>query len=688
MFTRRVVIFFLVLLAAFGVISVRLVQLQIFAHQDYLEQAEDVMLRPPVLLPSIRGQIFDRRGKLLAGNIPCFDLAIHYGAISLDETYIERVASSRARYRLGRAPKPQELQPYIQQVRSEIEDTWPKLSALDWYPGQSGSDFDSRATLLKDRRRDIIKKVESIRRQVKLSLQKRQDEFQDDWLGAIQAQAISRRITSLVLREELSFLPMIFELDNGTARHIQAVLDSPEWITLVPTTRRVYPYGYVAAQTIGSVGPVRGDDLKEFERNSLRPQLEDPYRAYAPDNDIIGWSGVERGYDWRVLRGRRGIQQKDRLGNLVPGGNLAPQAGTDLHLTIDIALQADIEKAMPKDSPGAAVVLDIGTGEVLALVSTPLLARGDSKPPSIDGNDPWLNRAVEARYPPGSTVKPVVILAGLSERHHRTGLPIITPETIFHCPTNEFIKPKCFYPHGSVNPFDAIKRSCNIYCSKVAERIRSVLPIWFSDFGLARRTPLFLPRENAGTMPGLVSQESIVMPRLEAWQARQLAIGQGSLTVTPLQVANMMATLARRGVYLPPSLDLAQEQLREPVSPAIDPAAMDLILEAMQAVVNEPGGTAHGVSQLHRLDFRVAGKTGTAQYGSKDLEDWRCWFSGFAPADNPQIAFAVVIEHGRTGGSVAGPVAAELLRLCAQHGYIKTVSSGELSLQSSSGPRY
>ena len=679
MFNRRVVIFFLILLIAFGVVSARLIQLQVFAHQEYLQRVEYVMIHPAVLLPSIRGEIFDRHGKLLASNIPCFDLAVHYGAMTYDPSYLERVATSRARYRLDRKPTDDELETYVQQVRVEIDDTWRKLATLDWHPGQADSDFKSRADLLEDRRHKIIRNVQEIRKNVKTSLHQRKEDIEDDWLGAIQAKAIDRRIALLVLREEVSFLPIVFDLANDTARHIQGVLDSPEWITLIPTTRREYPYGHVAAQTIGSVGLILWDDplyLAHRVRHPTDRSKNDPDRGYAPAGDVMGHGGVEFGYEWQTLRGQRGIQQKDRLGNLVSGGNRAPQAGADLHLTIDIVLQADIEMVMPTDSPGAAVVLDIGTGEVLALVSTPLFARGDSAAPQlIDkyANDkPWMNRAVEARYPPGSTVKPVVILAGLSERNSDTKLPLITKQTFFQCPTNEFEIPKCYH-HGSVNARDAIRRSCNIYCAKVAatEKLRLFLPIWFSNFGLARRTPLSLPRENAGTMPGLASENAMVLSRLDVVRARGLAIGQDKLTVTPLHVANMMATLARRGVYLSPSLNLAQEHLREPVSVGLNPDAIDLVLDAMQAVVHEPGGTAHEVPQLRRLGFRVAGKTGTAQYGPTDLQDWRCWFSGFAPADDPQIAFAVVIEHGKTGGSVAGPVAAELLRLCVEHGYIQ-----------------
>ena len=394
----------------------------------------------------------------------------------------------------------------------------------------------------------------------------------------------------------------------------------------------------------------------------------------------MGRSGAELGYDWTTLRGTRGIRQIDRLGNPVPGGNRPPEAGQDLHLTIDIELQKQLEMAMPTDSAGSAVVLDIGTGEVLALVSTPLYARDRSDIPTdprerklFEGPDSWMNRAVEAGYPPGSTVKPVVVLAALSERNYKTNLPIVTPDTTFHCPTDQFSIPGC-YNHGWVDAHDAIRRSCNIYCAIAAERVRLVLPIWFNDFGLARPTTLYLPRESAGTLPGLLSQKSMVLPNIEAWQARQLAIGQGSLTVTPLQVANMMATLARRGVYLPPTLDLSQDRLTEPLSVPIDPASLSLILDAMQDVVHG-GGTARSVPGLQSLGFRVAGKTGSAQYDLSNPEDCRCWFSGFAPADNPRIAFSVVIEHGDTGGKAAGPIAVKLLESCRDRGYIKGDSS-------------
>ena len=172
---------------------------------------------------------------------------------------------------------------------------------------------------------------------------------------------------------------------------------------------------------------------------------------------------------------------------------------------------------------------------------------------------------------------------------------------------------------------------------------------------------------------------------MAADQARLMAIGQGKLAVTPLQVANMMATLARRGKFLPVSIDLEEARNEEArkkraVDLQLDRQNIELVVRAMEAVVHEPEGTAYRISELHETGLRIAGKTGTAEYGQQD--DWHCWFAGFAPADQPRVAFAVIIEHGDSGARVAGPVAARLLELCIKHGYIKTTYPTDLALQS------
>ena len=298
-----------------------------------------------------------------------------------------------------------------------------------------------------------------------------------------------------------------------------------------------------------------------------------------------------------------------------------------------------------------------------------------------------MNRAVEARYHPGSTVKPAVILTGLSESSATTGLPLITRHTFYHCSTDDFVTPSCrWHSHGSVKPFEAIKESCNVYCAFVAKRLNWLLPIWFENIGLTRLTSLHLPREDLATLDDTVTPSSGALRRLPDDEVRQLAIGQGKIAVSPLHVANMMATLARRGVHVSPTLDLNNNHSDKLLRLQFSPQDMDLVIRAMEAVVHESGGTAHGVPELRNLGIRIAGKTGTAQY-EEDPKDWHCWFSGFAPADDPQVAFSVVIEHGETGAKTAGPVAAELLRLCVEHGHIKTASSADLSLQSDGSSR-
>ena len=176
------------------------------------------------------------------------------------------------------------------------------------------------------------------------------------------------------------------------------------------------------------------------------------------------------------------------------------------------------------------------------------------------------------------------------------------------------------------------------------------------------------------------------MRRLLAAELRQMAIGQGKIAVTPLQVANMMATIARRGVYVPPSLTAEQAHDAGSIDLEVNPEHIKLVIDAMEAVVHESGGTAYRVRELRETGLRIAGKTGTAEYDQNITDDWRCWFAGFAPVDDPQIAFAVVIEHGDSGAKIAGPRAAELLHLCIEHGYIKTASLAEISLRSASPP--
>ena len=681
MFNRRLIISFLIIFILFVTVFVRLVR-----FQDYRGRVEELMVRPPILLPSIRGKILDRNGKILADNAPCFDIGIHYRAMSLNEKYIERLARKRALDDLGRRPDRDQLAEYKKRVEEEIRHTFAELPRLT---GRS-------AEAISERRLQAIDRITQIRDRTENTLRRRQQQLEGSWLQDVQAQAIARRIASLVLREELSYTPLVSGLANNKARSVQQALNSPEWLALIPTTKRVYPYGQVAAQTIGSLGLVQADDVlyQQHKLTGSGDQPGDPFRGYAPEGDKIGLAGVEAGYEWQVLRGTRGLRQEDRHGDPIPGGNVLPKEGDDLHLTLDIELQREMELAMVEfqhileqpdasEFAGAAVAIDVKTGQVLALVSVPLLSREPPKSPEAKPtgqpfglietpSTPWMNRAVEARYPPGSTVKPAVILAALSQIDARTNAPLIGFDRSGYCVEGLDATPSCSHFHGLIDsPGDAIKRSCNIYCAGVGEVLGGSMLAWLPDFGLARHTPLNLPREDDGTLPGIPPNRYGMIGRLPAYESRQMAIGQGKLTVTPLQVANMMAALARRGIYKPPRLALEQQNLPDAVQLPCDPRAVDLVLDAMKAVVHEPGGTAFSVPELHNLGFSVAGKTGTAQYHS-DLEDWRCWFAGFAPAEDPQIAFAVVIEHGESGSRVAGPVTGRLLQLCAKHGYIKT----------------
>jgi penicillin-binding protein 2 len=324
-------------------------------------------------------------------------------------------------------------------------------------------------------------------------------------------------------------------------------------------------------------------------------------------------------------------------------------------------------------------VLDVATSEVLAAVSLPTydlnLYRQEYEKLAADELDfPLLNKALGVRYPPGSTCKPLTAIAALS-----TGT--ITPGTVFTC-RGYLSKPgefKCDGIHGEIALMDAIKKSCNVYFYNVGERMKlAPLSDWMGRFGYADEPGTGLPEEQRGILPDPRKIQG-------AGEARFLAMGQGKITVTPLHVADAMATIARGGEFVTPLLvkELADAQRRHTLHATA--SAVQFVREGMRQAVNEPGGTAYSWARDDEIE--ICGKTGTAQTeprwadlngnGRKDEGEIlrsgdTAWFVGFAPARNPQVAFAVLVEYsGEHGGTVCGPIARDVMHLCKNYGYLK-----------------
>ncbi len=443
-------------------------------------------------------------------------------------------------------------------------------------------------------------------------------------------------------------------------------------------TNRFYPYGDLTSHLIGYLSLAGPHDV----RTGILP------------TEKVGRSGVERLFEAR-LHGKPGAQYEEvdahgRRINVFK--RKPPRMGAQLRLSLDVDLQRAAAKALGART-GAVVVLDVRTGEVLVLLSQPgfdpnLFITGLEaerwKAWVNDKQHPLINRALQAAYPPASTFKLLVALAGL--QHHA---PLATGST--QCPGYLQLadrKLHCWKKrgHGSVNLHKALVQSCDVYFYKLGDQlgmkaIRNEAETW----GFGQRTGIRLMPEVPGFIPGEVNRQG---GRTRKWfrgETMITAIGQGAVTTTPLQLARFAAAIANGGKLLTPHL---QAGLPPSVARLINikPQDLNIVRQAMRGVVSERHGTAH--YPLSGLPWQIAGKTGTAQVIAKvrngrhrpaGKQQYRykdhAWFMGYAPYDHPRIAFAVLVEHGGHGGSAAAPVAAAIVRAMAA-AEVKTALAG------------
>ena len=495
-------------------------------------------------------------------------------------------------------------------------------------------------------------------------------------------------------------------------------------VQILPKAKRFYPFGSVAAQTIGWVGPAKGHYKELFADDRLSSYLDDEVCGKRP--------GVEYVCE-TILRGRRGELFYDIDRRLI--SLTETRFGKDVRLSLDIKLQQRIEGYLadyphePYCGPGmAAVIIDVATTDILALVSMPVFdlnrARYDYEALIDDPDKPLINRAIYEQYPPGSVVKPLILIAGLESGH-------ITPDKVIHCPAQKAPDgwPSCWIynrhktGHDAAwenNARNAIRGSCNIYFSRLADRIEPlVLQQWLLKFGYGRKSSL-VPhdssdesrvtshesrdlRQSPGIISSSLSRGSSLqsaggrhglpdLPPLKEFERRLFGIGQGNLRATPLQVANAMATIARRGIYKPPRL-FRKIPNSEGVALGISPETLDVVYDGMHAVVSETGGTAYrefAHSGLTEQGVIVYGKTGSTE------EPDVAWFAGFAwqpqarpersrraqlgdgssPRQGRAIAIAVVVEGGQHGSRDAAPLARDIIQFCIEAGYIGKALNG------------
>jgi penicillin-binding protein 2 len=410
--------------------------------------------------------------------------------------------------------------------------------------------------------------------------------------------------------------------------------------------RRSYPDGPAVAHLLGYVGEASEDDLARTD-------------AVLRLGDIVGKTGLERGYD-DTLRGDRGW-------NLVTVNNLGrrmseawvgrpPEHGRDIRLTIDLELQRTLIDALGAES-GAGAFLDPWTGEVLALGSTPAfdpnrfadgLSADEWRRLAEDPARPLLARAIASRYAPGSTFKVIMAVAGLERR-------AVAPGRTVFCGGSTVIygdRRLCWKRggHGHVDIGSALVHSCNVFFYQLGKEL-GIDPIhhYGAMFGLGEETGIDLPGESPGILPSRDWKQERYREDWYPGDTISVAIGQGLLAVTPLQAARMIAGADAPAIQL----DVRPETFRT-------------VRQALRGAVEQGTGTRADLGPVS-----VAGKTGTAQVykHSAGIDSDRlpknerdhAWFVGYAPADQPRIAFAVVVEHGGHGGAAAAPIARAVL---------------------------
>jgi penicillin-binding protein 2 len=608
-FRRRYRWMVLAVIGAFLVILGRLVQLQLFEHEVHRAQARRNIVRE-ISLATRRGVLRDARGVVLASNRPSYNVYVVPGLI-------------------------------------DMKKTWPRLIQL------MGIDPAERAVL--------EKKVLAVR-----------ERPGDD----------KRKLQQLALKVDVN-------------RDVVATLETHEselpGVDVASVPVRYYPHGSLGAHVIGY--------MRELDQEMLARLESLDYRS----GDRIGATGVERRWE-SYLRGRRGWrkvihgltrgrdQEKLEARYLDEPRRLAPLPGRDISLTIDVELEKSIDRAMRHQLAGAVVVVDVRTGRILAAYSKPSFdpdlisggggveaAREAFKRLFSDPLKPMLDKTMSAAYPPGSTFKPFTSLAALDEG-------IINPASRVDCRGGyEYGKRyfRCTGVHRQVNLHEAIVQSCNTYFYTIGANERMQIDMLAQigmDFGLGMKTGIGLNPEARGRMPTRSWYTRRYKDAYRGGFTLLAAIGQGAASVTVLQLAFAYAALANGGTLYQPqvvrSIETSDGTIVQDFPPRVRRVVdvnrehLAMVQSGLHGVVTEKKGTAYAQA-IAGVD--MAGKTGTAQVSHVGLRSvdpdniWyfnrdHAWFAGYAPAENPEIAIVVLVEHGGGGGKNAVPIASRVVR--------------------------
>ena len=689
------------------VVFARVVQLEVSQGAAFRSQAAKPLARRQSL-PGVRGRILARDGTVLAYDKKVLALAVHYR--HLQQQPDPRWLKWAARKRLSPAGRkdPARLREEQSRVRAEQRELHRRLARLC---GLSDDQWARRARQVEARVERIVESVNRRSSRQQAAGSRQQQPASSTSLGkrigslaldVLQASVDDVPPAPVVAAEELDYHVMAEDVPLEVVAEVEANPRQYPGVKIITRARRAYPAKTLAAHVLGHLGPIQKDEL-------AAAGTPDGYRA----DDRIGRLGLEQRYE-SILRGHRGaaVELTDHSGRVMASyRRKEPGVGRDLVLTIDPQLQQAAEdlldsalkrraiqsaEADADPAGGAIVVMDVHSGAVLAAASAPrfdpnLFAgdrSGELESLLSDPAHPLFDRVAKMAVPPGSVFKMITAVALLEQSAIADDEPFLCRGYL-----NTPDRRRCAVyirrgvGHGEVTLADAVAVSCNVYFFHHAGQMGpDPLVDWASRFGMGRLTGVDLPGESAGVLPTPRTIRRLEGHRWRTGDTQSLAIGQGSLCATPLQIVRLTAAIANGGQLVTPHLvsglglpELTDGQSTvelgktsdDPIDipppqpiPGLQASTLTTIREGLERVVSDPDGTAHGTVYLESIP--IAGKTGTAQTGAAA----HGWFAGYVPADRPKLAFVVVLEHSGAASTTAGPVARRLVLRMQELGHL------------------
>lgn len=800
MYQRR-----LLLLGAIGLLgtlppALQMARLTVAKHESSLTDAEKRLVNEQ-WLETIRGRVLDRKGRVLALDEASSDITADYPVITGRWSYSQ--AARKARRQPGTkwsqlSPDQREdlIQQHVPEFDDKLDRMWNRLCAI---AGVSRAELDDRRQKVQAEVQTLAATITErarVRKEERLS---RGEELTEEVKTADVKRPIAEQVTSHVL---LSNVPesVAFALRPLTDPDRPVTGQEMTGLHVVDSSRRVYPLDTVELEVDQSTFPaplrstakttVRVEGVATHVLGWMRSNLfqEDMQRRprIGPDGELdrghyrigdsVGHGGIEQAAEDR-LRGLRGIRTIHRDTEQIE--RLEPTPGENIRLTIDAWLQARIQalfdpslglaivqpwhrtkppeqdpaKPRPKDLPlatplnGAVVVIDVASGDVLSLVSIPSFSHAmlESEPRVVMGDIermPYINRAIDVPYPPGSIVKPLMLTSaitagrlGVSERIHCTGHFFPDKPLMYRC----WIYKQFHTTHDdqlgeAPDGKEAIQVSCNIFFFEVGHRLgMQGVHDWYTRFGVgpdarpwnlfdmpliaaqgaeesdedyrARRSAEIARRSHVHEYSGALPAAE----KLSISEAILMGIGQGPISWTPMHAADAYATIARGGVRITPRLIADAPQERTDLG--ISRGAIDLALAGLRGSASEPHGTTFeatyqmpdGGAKRERIfsvqseegsGISVWAKSGTADsnpfeadysdFGEKEMYDadhaWCVFLVG--AGRTPQYAVSVVVEHGGSGGRVAGPIGNQVVHALIAEGYLPRATGGSAMAES------